>query len=114
MPYILPVLLLIASNMFMTLAWYGHLKFAVKPLWLVIIASWTIALIEYCLAVPANRYGYQVYSASQLKMIQEIITLTVFILFSVLYLGEKLTINHLVGFSLIAAGAFFIFAGPFK
>ncbi len=114
MPYIMPVLLLIASNVFMTLAWYGHLKFTGKPLWLVILASWGIALIEYCLAVPANRYGYQVYSASQLKTIQEVITLSVFILFSVLYLGENLTINHLIGFTLIGAGAFFIFAGPFK
>lgn len=109
---IVPVLLLAASNLFMTLAWYGHLKFTDRPLWLVIGASWGIAFIEYCLAVPANRIGSTVYSAAELKAMQEVITLTVFAGFSVLYLGQKLTANHLIGFALIAAGAFFIFRAP--
>jgi len=111
-PYLTPILLLALSNVFMTFAWYGHLKFGAKPLWIVVILSWGIAFFEYCLAVPANRIGHQVYSAAELKTMQEVITLLVFAAFSVLYLGEKLTLNHLVGFSLIAGGAFFIFKGP--
>lgn len=107
-----PILLLTASNIFMTLAWYGHLKFGSKPLWLVVIVAWGIAFFEYCLAVPANRIGHQVYSAAELKTMQEVITLLVFAGFSVLYLGEKLTVNHLVGFGFIGLGAFFIFKGP--
>ena len=109
---LLPILLLGASNVFMTFAWYGHLKFKQAPLLLVIVASWGIALFEYCLAVPANRYGSAVYSAAQLKAIQEVITLTVFAGFSVLYLGQKITANHLIGFALIAAGAWFVFRAP--
>jgi uncharacterized protein (DUF486 family) len=109
---LLPIVLLTMSNVFMTFAWYGHLKFTNKPLWLVIIVSWGIAFFEYCLAVPANRYGIAVYSPAELKTMQEVITLTVFAIFSVLYLGEALTINHAVGFALIACGAFFIFKGP--
>jgi uncharacterized protein len=108
-PYLLPILLLIASNVFMTLAWYGHLKFKETPLLTVILVSWGIAFVEYCLAVPANRWGHGVYSAAQLKTIQEVITLVVFAGFSVLYLKEAFTWNHAVGFALIAAGAFFIF-----
>ena len=111
-PYLTPIVLLALSNVFMTFAWYGHLKFGSKPLWIVVIISWGIALFEYCLAVPANRIGHQVYSAAELKTMQEVITLVIFAVFSVLYLGEKLTLNHLVGFSLIAGGAFFIFKGP--
>ncbi len=111
-PYLTPILLLALSNVFMTFAWYGHLKFGAKPLWIVVILSWGIAFFEYCLAVPANRIGHQVYSAAELKTMQEVITLLVFAVFSVAYLGEKLTLNHLVGFSLIAGGAFFIFKGP--
>ena len=111
-PHIAPVLLLVASNVFMTLAWYGHLKFGSKPLWIVVIVSWCIAFFEYCLAVPANRIGHQVYSAAELKTMQEVITLLVFAGFSVLYLREPITLNHLVGFGFIAAGAFFIFKGP--
>jgi uncharacterized protein (DUF486 family) len=111
-PQLAPILLLIGSNVFMTFAWYGHLKFGGKPLVLVILASWGIALLEYCLAVPANRIGHQVYSAAELKVMQEVITLTVFAAFSVFYLGEKLTLNHLVGFALIVAGAVFVFKGP--
>ena len=109
---LLPILLLCASNVFMTFAWYGHLKYKQAPLLIVIAASWGIALFEYCLAVPANRYGSNVYSAAQLKAMQEVITLTVFAGFSVLYLGQKITINHLIGFALIAAGAWFVFRAP--
>lgn len=111
-PSILPIILLTASNLFMTLAWYGHLKFPGQALWLVVIGSWTIAFVEYCFAVPANRIGYRVYSAAELKTIQEVITLTVFAAFSVLYLKESFTWNHLVGFVFIALGAAFIFKGP--
>ena len=110
-PRLLPILLLIGSNLFMTTAWYGHLKFKDKPLWLVIVVSWCIAFAEYCLAVPANRYGSNVYSAAQLKAMQEVITLTVFCGFSVAVLGQKVTMNQLFGFALIAAGAFFLFRG---
>ena len=108
-PYLLPILLLIASNVFMTFAWYGHLKFKASPLWTVVLMSWGIAFFEYWLAVPANRIGHQVYSAAQLKTMQEVITLVVFAVFSVLYLKEALTWNHLPGFALIAAGAALIF-----
>jgi hypothetical protein len=103
------ILLLTASNIFMTFAWYGHLKFADVPLWKVIIISWGIAFAEYCLMVPANRIGYGQFSAAQLKTIQEIITLVVFCFFSVFYLKEELRWNYAVGFILIAAAAFFIF-----
>ena len=108
----LPVLLLAGSNVFMTFAWYGHLKFTDRPLWLVVLASWGIALFEYCLAVPANRIGHAAWSTAELKTMQEVITLLVFAGFSVLWLKEPLTANHAVGFALIAAGAFFIFRGP--
>ncbi len=111
-PRVMPILLLLGSNVFMTFAWYGHLKFKDKPLWVVILASWAIALVEYCLAVPANRYGSGVYSAAELKAMQEVITLVVFAVFSVLYLGQKITVNHAIGFALIAAGAFFVFKSP--
>jgi uncharacterized protein (DUF486 family) len=104
-----PILLLLGSNVFMTIAWYGHLRFKQVPLMGVILASWGIAFVEYCLAVPANRYGSEVYSAAELKTIQEVITLVVFAGFAVLYLREPLGWNHAIGFSLIAAGAFFIF-----
>jgi len=107
--FVLPILLLLGSNVFMTFAWYGHLKFKEKPLLLVILVSWGIALVEYCLAVPANRIGSSVYSAAQLKAMQEVITLSIFVVFSVLYLGQKITVNHLIGFSLIAGGAWFVF-----
>jgi hypothetical protein len=107
---LIPIALLIASNVFMTFAWYGHLKFKSAPLWLVVLASWGIAFFEYCLMVPANRYGNAVFSAAQLKSIQEIITLTVFVGFSWWYLGEAVTARQLIGFGLIGAGAFFIFS----
>ena len=108
---LLPVLLLVGSNLFMTTAWYGHLKFKDQPLWLVVFVSWGIAFFEYWLAVPANRIGSGVYSAAQLKAMQEVITLTVFAGFSVVYLGQRITWNHAIGFALIAAGAFFVFRG---
>jgi len=111
-PLVQTIALLVCSNVFMTFAWYGHLKFNDEPLWLVVLASWGIAFFEYCLAVPANRFGSSVYSAAQLKTMQEVITLAVFAAFSVLYLGERITVNHLVGFALICAGAFFVFKGP--
>lgn len=114
MPHTLLVtpLLLVLSNVFMTFAWYGHLKFTQSPLWKAILISWGIALFEYCLAVPANRIGAAHYSVAELKTMQEVITLAVFAGFSVLYLGERITINHVVGFALIAAGAFFVFKAP--
>ena len=105
----LPVLLLVASNVFMTFAWYGHLKFKSAPLWIVIVASWAIAFFEYCLQVPANRMGHGTFSAAELKTIQEIITLIVFSVFSVFYLKEEFKWNYLVGFALIILAAFFIF-----
>ena len=108
-PAITPVVLLVLSNVFMTFAWYGHLKFKSTPLMLAILASWGIAFIEYCLAVPANRIGHAVYSTAELKTMQEVITLGVFAGFSVLYLKEPLAWNHAVGFALIGLGAYFVF-----
>ena len=101
--------LLVLSNLFMTIAWYGHLKYKTAPLVLVIAISWGIALFEYVLQVPANRIGHGYFSAAELKTIQEVITLSIFALFSVFYLGESLSWNHLAGFACIALGAFFIF-----
>jgi uncharacterized protein (DUF486 family) len=107
---VLTIGLLLMSNLFMTFAWYGHLKFKAAPLIVVILVSWGIAFFEYVLQVPANRIGHGHFSAAQLKTIQEVITLTVFAGFSALYLGEPIRWNHAVGFALIAAGAWFIFA----
>ena len=107
--YLTPILLLIASNVFMTFAWYGHLKFTDRPLFLVILVSWGIAFFEYCLQVPANRYGYTVYNPAQLKAIQEIITLCVFVAFSTFYLGTAIKWNQVAGFVLIVVAAFLIF-----
>lgn len=101
--------LLLLSNIFMTMAWYGHLKYKAAPLYLVILISWGLAFFEYCLQVPANRYGYGTFSAAQLKTIQEVITLVVFAGFSVWYLGEPLRWNVVAGFALISAGAALIF-----
>jgi uncharacterized protein (DUF486 family) len=109
-PYITPILLLFASNVFMTFAWYGHLSYKGAPLAVVVMVSWGIAFFEYWLAVPANRIGHQVYSAAELKTIQEIITLVVFSGFSVLYLREAITLQHLAGFALIVAGCFLVFS----
>ena len=113
-PAVLPILMLVASNAFMTTAWYGHLKFPAAPMWIAVMASWAIALFEYWLAVPANRIGYGTYTAAELKAIQEAISIAVFVVFSITVLGEKLTINTGLGFALIGLGAFFIFNGPFK
>ena len=104
-----PIILLCASNLFMTMAWYGHLKFKNTALWLIILVSWGIAFFEYCFQVPANRIGHTVYSAAQLKTIQEVITLIVFSIFSVLYLKEEFRWNYLVGFFFIILAVFFIF-----
>lgn len=106
---ILPITMLMISNVFMTFAWYGHLKFTKSPLWAVIIISWLIAFVEYCFQVPANRLGYEYFNAAQLKTIQEIITLSVFCVFSVFYLKEGIKWNYLVGFAFIILAAFFIF-----
>jgi uncharacterized protein (DUF486 family) len=103
------VLLLLVSNVFMTVAWYGHLRFRNSPLWMAILASWGIAFVEYCFQVPANRYGYGQFSAAQLKTIQEVISLVVFAGFSVTYLKEPLRWNTLVGFAFLVAAAFFLF-----
>jgi len=107
--YILPIMLLLVSNVFMTFAWYGHLNYTTKPLWMAVMASWGIAFFEYWLAVPANRIGFGVYSPAELKTIQEVITFIVFAIFSIVYLKQPITFNHVVGFSLIAAGAAFVF-----
>jgi uncharacterized protein len=109
---ITPILMLLASNVFMTFAWYGHLKYTSSPLWIAVLVSWGIAFFEYWLAVPANRWGSSIYSTAELKTMQEVITLIVFAVFSVAYLGEKFTINHAIGFALICAGAFFVFRSP--
>lgn len=107
--YLQPVLLLLCSNIFMTMAWYGHLRFKSASLAAVILASWGIAFVEYCLAVPANRWGSAVYTTAELKTMQEVITFLVFAGFSFAYLKEPLGWNHALGFSLIALGAFFVF-----
>jgi len=108
------ILLLIGSNVFMTFAWYGHLKHRDVPLWKAILASWGIAFFEYCLMVPANRLGASTFSTPQLKIMQEAITLTVFGFFVTLYLGEQLRWNHIVSFVLILGAVFFAFQEPEK
>ena len=110
-PRVAPVLLLVASNVFMTVAWYGHLRFKAAPLLMAVLVSWGIAFFEYWLAVPANRIGHQVYSAAQLKTIQEVITLIIFAGFSVFWLKESLSWGVAAGFVLIAAGAALVFRG---
>jgi uncharacterized protein (DUF486 family) len=108
-PYFAPFLLLAVSNVFMTFAWYGQLKFPNAPLWIVILVSWGIAFAEYCFAIPANRIGHTVYSAAQLKTMQEIITLIIFGVFSVAYLGEAIRWNHMAAFGCLVGAAFFAF-----
>ena len=103
------IVLLTVSNVFMTYAWYGHLKHKSWPLWMAIVISWLIAFFEYCFQVPANRLGHGQFTAAQLKTIQEVITLVVFAVFSVLVLKEPFRLNYLIGFALVGAGAFFIF-----
>jgi uncharacterized protein (DUF486 family) len=107
-----PILLLIASNVFMTFAWYGQLNVQHRAIWLIVLISWGIAFLEYCLAVPANRIGRLVYSPAQLKAMQEVITLSVFAVFSATWLKAPVNLNQLIGFVLIAAGAFFVFKAP--
>ncbi len=97
----LTVALLTISNVFMTIAWYGHLKFKSSPLWIVIVVSWSIAFVEYCFQVPANRIGHGTFTAAQLKIIQEVITLIVFSVFSIVYLKEELKWNYIAAFALI-------------
>ena len=101
--------MLVVANIFMTFAWYGHLRFKQNPLWIVILASWGIAFFEYCLQVPANRMGHSCFSVAQLKVAQEGITFVVFAAFSTIYLKENLKWNHLVGFALILLAVFFVF-----
>ncbi|HET9715048.1 MAG TPA: DMT family protein [Pseudolabrys sp.] len=108
-PYLTPILLLLGSNVFMTAAWYWHLRYKEVPLFSVVLISWGLAFIEYCLAVPANRFGNSVYSAAQLKTVQEVVTFVVFAGFSYAYLREPITLGQGFGFLLIAAGAFFVF-----
>ena len=108
-PKLLPIVLLSISNVFMTFAWYGHLKYPHHPLWLVVIVSWGIAFFEYCLQVPGNRLGAAVYSAPQLKGMQEVITLVVFAVFSAVYLGQPLKWNHWAAFALIVVAALLMF-----
>jgi len=103
--------LLILSNVFMTFAWYGHLKFGHDwPLWRAILISWGIAFLEYCLAVPANRLGFGTYTGFQLKIMQEVVTLMVFLVFAVLVLKEKFAWNYAAAFACLGAAAFFAFA----
>ncbi len=103
------ILLLLISNIFMTIAWYGHLKYKSVPLFVAILVSWLIAFVEYCFMVPANRWGHGQFTAAQLKTIQEVITLVVFCIFSVVYLKEELRWNYLVGFALMTGAVFFVF-----
>jgi hypothetical protein len=103
------IVLLTLSNIFMTFAWYGHLKYKTSPLWIAIAASWGIAFFEYCLQVPANRMGHGQFNVAQLKTLQEVITLVVFAAFTVLYMREKLAWNHAAGFACLVAAVFFVF-----
>ena len=107
--YVWPILLLVISNVFMTFAWYGQFKFPSASLWLTVLASWGIAFVEYCFAVPANKYGHAVYSAAQLKTMQEVITLIVFGVFSVMYLNEAIRWNHIASFGCLMLAAYFAF-----
>lgn len=109
MRHLWPLVLLVASNVFMTFAWYGHLRFKDRPLGLVILVSWGIALFEYCLQVPANRFGSEVFTTAQLKTIQEVISLVVFAIFSVTWLGEPLRWNHAAAFVLLVGAAALVF-----
>ena len=108
-PYVAPVLMLLCSNVFMSFAWYGQLKYPGQALWVVVPVSWGIAFFEYCFAIPANRIGYTVYSAPQLKIMQEIITVAVFAVFSVAYLGATIRWNHIAAFACLGMAAFFAF-----
>jgi len=106
------VALLAASNLFMTIAWYGHLKYRTRPLIATILVSWLIALPEYALQVPANRFGYGQFSAFQLKIVQEVLSLTAFVVFAKLYLGEGIRWNHLISFAFLVLAVIFAFRSP--
>jgi len=109
------LLMLVVSNVFMTLAWYGHLKFDNKPLWLLIVASWGIAFFEYCLVIPANRIGFaQGLTVGQLKVMQEVVTLLVFAVFAALVMGEKLGWKHLGAFVCLVGAVLFMFWGKVR
>jgi uncharacterized protein (DUF486 family) len=110
LPYIVPIVFLVISNVFMTLAWYGHLKFPQMTLWIAVLVSWSLAFFEYWLAVPANRIGYQVFSIAELKTIQVVVALSVFTAIAVLVFDQKFTLQHIFGFCLIALGAGFVFS----
>lgn len=112
--FIAPVVLLAGSNLLMNLAWYGHLKAPGKALWIAVLLSWGIAFFEYCLAVPANRIGAKVYSLGELKAMQEVLSLTTFVVIAWVLFGQKPGLDQAIGFALIALGAFFIFRGPFS
>ena len=111
-PYVAPVILLLCSNVFMTFAWYGQLKFPGTPLWLVVAVSWGIAFFEYSQAVPANRIGYSVYSAAQLKTMQEVITLAVFVPFSIFYMRQGLKLDYLWACLCLLGAVYFVFRTP--
>ena len=108
-PMLFPILMLCASNVFMTFAWYGQLRYPATPVWILVLAGWGIAFFEYCLAVPANHFGQRVYSPVQLKTIQEIVTLIVFAIFSITYLGEAIRWNHAAAFGCLVLAAYFSF-----
>lgn len=110
MEKLLPILMLAASTCFMTVAWYGHLKYPTRALWLTILISWGIAFFEYCLQVPANRIGHEHFSASQLKIIAEVLSISIFLIFAVTYLKEPIKWNYVVSFACIVAAALFAFA----
>lgn len=112
--FVAPVVLLAGSNLLMNLAWYGHLKAPGKALWIAVLLSWGIAFFEYCFAVPANRIGAQVYSLNELKAMQEVLSLTTFVVIAWILFGQRPGLDQLIGFGLIALGAFFIFRGPFS
>ncbi len=103
------VALLLVSNVFMTFAWYGHLRFKEVALWKVVLVSWGIAFFEYCLAVPANRLGHGTFSVTQLKVMQEVVSLTVFAGFSLLWLKERVAWNHVAAFALLVAAVYLVF-----
>ena len=111
--HIMPIILLLISNVFMTFAWYGHLKFRSLPILIVILASWGIAFFEYSIQVPANRMGYKFYTVGQLKVMQEVITMIVFAFFSVFYMKEKLTLDFLFAGLCLVGAVFFMFRHAF-
>ncbi len=112
-PYVSSIALLGASSVFMTIAWYAHLKFKHLPIWQMILFSWLIAFLEYCLQVPGNRIGHSVMSAAKLRIIAEFFTLAAFVVFSIVYLKEPMSINYLISFALVLLAVYFAVLGPF-